>query len=160
MNKIEELRSELNNFKEEFEKKIDKLEKEEQDWKPECNEEYWFYDRDLENIRMATWLDFPVDNKRLRNKVIFKTEEEAQRYADYQEAKREESYDFSKEEWKDSDIEKYYIYYNYIDEQLKISLDYVCKDLNKISFKSKEQAQEFINKYKDEILEFEFGIKE
>lgn len=160
MDKIEELRSELNNFKEEFEKKIDKLEKEEQEWKPRCNNQYWFYDKDMEEIKKATWLNFSIDNLRLSNKVIFRTQEQAQRYADYQKAKREESYDFSKQEWEDKYIKKYYIYYDYKDK--KIETDYYsdCRDVGQIYFTTEEQAQEFINKYKAEILEFEFGIKE
>ena len=160
MNKIEELRSELNNFKKELEKKIDKLEKEEQEWKPQHDEQYWFYDRDLEDIKKTTWLDYSTDNLRLRNKVIFKTEQEAQRYADYQKAKREESYDFTKEEWEDNNVVKYYIYYSYESEALKNDYSWTCRDINKTYFKTEEQAQEFIDKYKDEILEFEFGIKE
>lgn len=160
MNKIEELRSELNNFKEEFEKKIDKLEKEEQDWKPQYGEEYWFYDKDMEGIRIKNWLDFSVDNTHLRNKVIFRTEEEAQRYADYQEAKREYSHEFTKEEWEDNDIYKYCIYYNYTDKKITIGSHRFIRNTEQTFFKSKEQAQEFIDKYKAEILEFEFGIKE
>lgn len=155
--KIEELEKRMKEFQENMQKEIDELKKDEQEWKPEKNKEYWFYDKDLEDIRVERWLNHTIDNIRLKNRVAFKTKQEAQRYADYQKAKQEYSHEFTKEDWKDDKVCKYYIYYN---EQSKIAYERVCKDMSKTYFKTQEQAQKFINKYRAEILEYEFGIKE
>jgi len=108
-------------------------------------------------ISLQYKLNHTIDNIRLKNRVAFKTKQEAQRYADYQKAKQEYSHEFTKEDWKDDKVCKYYIYYN---EQSKIAYERVYKDMSKTYFKTQEQAQKFINKYRAEILEYEFGIKE
>lgn len=130
-------------------------------WIPKHNEEYWYYDKDMEEIKFEPWFNSDGDNKRLKNKVIFKTEAEAERYKWYQAGKEAYSYEFSKEEWEDEDISKSYIYYDYEDKKIYAdSTSYVCRYPNMLYFKTSDQAQEFIDKYKSEILEFEFGIKE
>lgn len=156
-NRISELE---NNFKSEIDKLKQELNKDEEDWIPKRGDDYWYYDKDLERICEVPWCDDKHDNIRLKNKVIFKTEAEAQRYADYIKAKEEYSYEFSNEEWEDEDIPKDYIYYDYEDKKIEISICRYSKNIGNLYFKTADQAQEFIDKYKSEILEFEFGIKE
>jgi len=152
-NKINEMEKELADLKQE-------LNKTEDEWIPKDGEEYWYYDKDVEILSSKFWSNDWHDERRLQNKVIFKTQVEAQRYADYQKAKKEYSYVFSKEEWKDVNKGKYYIFYSYYQNKIDINENMCSKNLNTIYFQTQDQAQEFIDKYKNEILEYEFGIKE
>lgn len=152
LNEIEKMEDKLEKLKQELNKT--------EEWLPKAGEEYWFYDKDIEKIRETSWHEDYYDKTRLKNKVIFKTEAEAQRYADYQKAKEEYSYKFSKKEWEDVETIKYFLYYSYLDKIIKIDETRMAQVMGTIHFKTKDQAQEFIDKYKDEILEFEFGIKE
>ena len=97
---------------------------------------------------------------RLKNKVVFETKEEAERYANYQKAKEEYTYEFSKKEWKNIEISKFAIIYNHKHKKLDICEYYYTESLGNSYFNTKQQAQEFIDKYKNEILEYEFGIVE
>lgn len=139
-------------------KKISELKKDKKEqWIPEYGEKYWYYDKDNEVVLCDNWADTNTDKMRLENKVIFETEEAAERYAEYQKAKKEYTYDFSVEEWKDIDMNKYIICYQ--GRELNIDVYSITKICGCNYFKTKERAQEFIDKYKDEILEYEFEIK-
>lgn len=153
LNEIEKMENKLADFKQE-------LNKTEEEWIPEYNEEYYFYNKDKEEIHSEYWTNRFIDNRRLKNKVIFKTEAEAQRYADYQKAKEKYSYEFSNEEWEDINLNKYFIFYDNEIKEIDVSNNNYWKCLGLIYFETRYKAQEFIDKYKDEILEFEFGIKE
>lgn len=155
--KIEELRKEFN-------KKIEKIKKEYKEeksekWIPKSGEKYYFVDIDL-NVRYSTNLLDSIDELRFEFIKIFKTEEEAQEYADYLKARKEYSYEFSKEEWENEKICKYHIFYNFGCEEIFVDCAFRYKTMSTIYFKSKEKAQEFIDKYKKQILKFEFGIEE
>ena len=52
-------------------------------------ETYFYYDKDNEVVLCDNWADTNTDKMRLENKVIFETEEAAERYAEYQKAKKE-----------------------------------------------------------------------
>lgn len=154
--KIEELRKEFN-------EKIEKLKREYKGksgkWIPEKGEIYYFLDEEL----YFDWNCFDnndTDKAILKYSKIFKTEEEAQEYADYLKARKEYSYEFSKEEWEDSGIQKYFIYYNHTCNVLGITANNIWFPMNGIHFKSRGKAEEFIDKYKKQILKFEFGIEE
>ena len=154
--KIEELRKEFN-------EKIDELKKEykkekNEKWIPEEGEEYYFIDEEL-NIGWNWFDNDDTDEAIFKYNKVFKTEEEAQEYADYLKARKEYSYEFSKEEWEETEIKKYFIYYNY--EYKRIGLDYYNSffKMNTIHFKTEEKAQEFLGKYREQILKFEFGIE-
>ena len=47
------------------------------------------------------------------------------------------------EEWENSDICKYYIFYNSISKQFEVDPDYTIKE--QIAFHTKEQAKEFLS---------------
>lgn len=155
--KIEELRKEFN-------EKIDKLKEEykgekSSKWIPEYGEEYHYLDGSLEVV-CGTFFGKPYQNKVIKYNRIFKTAEQAHDYADYLKARKEYSYEFSKEEWEDEGIDKYSIYYDYDYNNVMIGLCNTFRNLNQIYFKTEEKAQEFIDKYKKQILKFEFGIEE
>ena len=155
--KIEELRKEFN-------EKIDKLEEEykgekSSKWIPKEGERYYFIDEEL-NVDWNWFGNDDTDEAIFKYNKVFKTEEEAQEYADYLKARKEYSYEFSKEEWEETEIKKYFIYYNY--ESKRIGVDYYNSffEMNTIHFKTEEEVQAFIDKYRKQILKFEFGIEE
>lgn len=154
--KMEELRKEFN-------EKIEELKREykgkNEKWIPKEGEIYYFLDEEL----YVDWNCFDnndTDEAILKYSKIFKTEEEVQEYADYLKARKEYSYEFSKEEWEDSGIQKYFIYYNHTCNVLGITANNIWFPMNGIHFKSRGKAEEFIDKYKKQILKFEFDIEE
>ena len=154
--KIEELRKEFNekieDLKREYEGKNEK-------WIPKEGETYYFLDEEL----YVDWKYFDnddTDEAILKYNKVFKTEEEAQEYVTYLKARKEYSYEFSREEWESDRIDKYSIYYDYDYNNVMIGLCNTFRNLNQIYFKTEEKAQEFIDKYKKQILKFEFGIEE
>ena len=156
--KIEELR-------EEFENKIKELKEEYElekngKWIPQYREKYYYLSSCLEIFSDINFENTLTLKERMKHSKVFKTKEEAQEYADYLKARKEYSYEFGKEKWKDKKIAKYYIIYDYESEKLKIHSNFYIKVMNKICFKTAEKAQEFIDKYKKQILKFEFDIEE
>lgn len=159
MSKIEELENKLIELQKEFEVFKNKEEKENKGRIPKYETDYYYYDRDTESVEDSIWIYDDADQTRLKNKVIFKTFEEAREYAEYIRAKKEYSYEFSKEEWENDDIRKYIISYGYDCEELDIDFSYCFRNSGQIYFKTKEKAQEFIDKYEKQILKFEFEIE-
>lgn len=154
MDKIKELENKIKNIQEELEELKNK---EKCEWILEVGDEYYYYDKDIETVERNIWYDDSTDHIRKANKVIFKTEEEAEEYADYISAKRRYTYNFTREEWKKENILKYYIYL--YGNGLKT--DWLIKtQINSFYFKTEEMAQEFIDKYKKQILKYEFNIEE
>ena len=154
--KIEELRKE-------FDEKIKELKREykgkNEKWIPEDGEQYYFLDEELD----VDWNCFDnndTDEAIFKYNKIFKTEEEAQEYADYLKARKEYIYEFSKEEWQDYNISKYLIYYDYAEDVLLWSSVNYCGRMGEIYFRTEEKVQEFLDKYKKQMLKFEFDIKE
>lgn len=159
MSKIEELENKLMELQKEFEVFKNKEEKENKGWIPKFKNDYYYYDRDTEEIENTIWANYDSDNTRLKNKVIFKTFEEAKEYAEYIRAKKEYSHEFSKEEWENDDIRKYIIGYDYDREELYIDFSNCCRNSGQIYFKTREKTQEFRDKYEKQILKFEFEIE-
>lgn len=155
--KIEELRKEFN---EKIEKLKEENEKEKiRNWIPKEIEVYYYVDETME-IVCCTYHNDKIDNEIIKYYKIFKTKEEAQEYADYLKARKEYSYEFSKEEWKDDGIDKCCISYDYEDSKMRIITYNSYRYQNQIYFKTQEKAQEFIENYKKQILKFEFDIGE
>ena len=155
--KIEELRKEFN-------EKINKLEEKKKKeksgkWIPKFGKNYYYVDSAL-GCHYSKFVSTVFDNDILKYGKIFKTEEEAQEYANYLKARKEYSYEFSKEEWKDDSIYKYYIYCVFDDKSLYVGSNIFFERIGGIYFKTEAQAQAFIDKYKKQILKFEFGIEE
>lgn len=161
--KIEELRKEFNNkidqLKEDYKNELKEKEKSEK-WIPKENEVYYYVNMSYLNVDGNGWYNDRKDNTIIKYNKIFKTKEDAQEYADYLKARCEYSYEFSKEEWEDSGIQKYFIYYNHTCNVLGITANNIWFPMNGIHFKSRGKAEEFLDKYKKQILKFEFGIEE
>lgn len=127
MNKIEELEekfhAEVCDLNEKYDKKISELkaelEQEEQEWKPQDDEEYWYVNLDMMITVQCAWYNREIDNIRLQHKVIFKTEDEAEKYLEYLKAKEKAMNEFSKEEWENTGIFKYRFCINCTTKKLK-----------------------------------------
>ena len=154
----------IEDLRKEFDNKIDQLKKEYQrekngKWIPNYGEDYYFLDAQLfvnkycrkRNVYNAIILKYSK---------VFKTAREAAEYSEYLKARKKYSYEFSKEEWADTHISKYYIYYDYCGNFLSYDLAKSFRYINQVYFKSIEDAKEFIDKYKKQILKFEFDIEE
>ena len=154
----------IEDLRKEFNEKIDELKKEYEKekngkWIPQLREDFYYLNSGL-YVLCTSFQNIEADRKILKYSKIFKTEEEAQEYANYLIARKEYSYEFSKEEWEDDGIDKYSIYYDYDYNNVMIGLCNTFRNLNQIYFKTEEKAQEFIDKYKKQILKFEFDIEE
>lgn len=154
--KIEELRKE-------FDEKIEKLKREykgkNEKWIPKEGEIYYYLAMDFSVSSCVNLLD-SIDRTRFKFSKIFKTKEEAQEYASYLKARKEYSYEFSREEWENDSICKYYIHYDFYYNNLLVSWVRNLGRVGVIHFKTEAQAQAFIDKYKKQILKFEFDIEE
>ena len=152
MTKIEELEQKLN----ECQKALAELKesKKEGKWKPAVGETYWFrndYGESNWSVRQEGDL---YDEWRLNNILLFKTKEECDKYWHFMDTVKEKSYEFSKEEWEDEDIVKYYIQYDYYDECWEVESTVLSKPLGLGYFKTYEDAQYIIDNFKDELMEF------
>ena len=163
--KIEDLRKEFNNkidqLKEDYKNELkEKYKKEKSEkWIPKDGEIYYYLAMDFSVSSCVNLFDW-IDRTRFKFSKIFKTKEEAQEYATYLKARKEYSYEFSREEWESDGIDKYSIYCDYDYNNVMIGLCNTFRNLNQIYFKTEEKAQAFIDKYKKQILKFEFGIEE
>ena len=162
MTKIEELEQKLNELEANFNAEFYDLQyelaelkesKKEGKWKPNKNEIYYFRNSYGEN-GYTNWLDDKVDNWRYNNIPIFKTQEECERYWHFMDTVKEKSYEFSKEEWEDSQTRKYNIYYYYTDKEWKVGTAWVARDMQTFYFKTEEDAQYIIDNFKDELMEY------
>ena len=70
------------------------------------------------------------------------------------------AYDFCEEEWRDMDIDKYYMFYDYEFDSFNVSYRQTFKYLNEINFKSEEDADKAIKDVgEDRIKKYLFGIE-
>lgn len=132
--------------------------KEKNKWAPKIKEDFYWVNNICE-VTQEYLTDSDAIESITRYTKVFKTYEEAARYANYLKAKHKYSYEFTREEWEDSDIGKTSIYLSK-KNGLCISVGFVSHIMNCIYFKTEKKAQEFIDKYRKEILEFEFGVVE
>lgn len=141
---IEKLRGELAELKES---------KKEGKWKPAQDEVYFF--RGYNGIIIKRYnVDNQYDEWRINNIPIFKTKEACERYWHFMDTVKEKSYEFSREQWENTDIVKYYIRYDYEDKNGKVDYTFVVRDLGKIYFKTEEDAQYIIDNFKEELMEW------
>lgn len=143
-NEISELRGALAELKES---------KKEGKWKPAFRERFWFRDTYGE-IEASDWCNTLTDNHIFENTLLFKSEKECERYWHFMDTVKEKSYEFSKEEWEDEDIVKYYIQYDCYDECWEVESTILTKPLGLDYFKTYEDAQYIIDNFKDELMEY------
>ena len=166
MTKIEEIEQKLNEWlktvsKEEMIKileeegfeVIDKESKKEGKWKPKDGDEY-HYRKHWGGFDYYIWEDTDTDNYMYNNIPIFKTKKECERYWHFMDTVKEKSYEFTELDWKNDEIKKYTIYYNFFDGKFNTTNISDSKFLGEIYFKSKEDAQYIIDNFKDELMEF------
>ena len=159
MNKQEEIKKIKDEIKE-LEKRVEKLENSKEKWFPDIGEEYWYvtFTRDIDILE---YRGDSADKEIIKYNKVFKTQEEAEHYRDYLNARDEASYNFSEEEWKKTDLKKYFIYYDSCyDKSFSVNMAFYYRDIGKIYFKTAEDAKDFIDKWSKEIKEYEFGITE
>ena len=150
---IEELEKQLN----ECQKALAELKESKKEnsgkWKPTYGDYYWLRD-DWGNFRTHEYCAGDCMDWRLKNVPLFPTKEECERYWHFMDTVKEKSYEFSKEEWEDAEIEKYIINSTAYDGDIFVG-DYTSlKHFNGIYFKTKEDAQYIIDNFKEELMEY------
>lgn len=136
-------------------------------WKPEIGEEYWCISDDV-YTHCKTWAPFRLHQRRYDLGNCFKTQKEAEfarekhkvlvELQDYADLYNEREID-----WRDleSDIEKYYLTYDYNGEEIVIEETYSCYNGgNSVYFTSIETAKKAIETIgEDRIKKYLFGVK-
>ena len=157
MNKeeIDRLSKELAELHARLDKVIKQFEEESKEWKPKYNERYFFVNN-ANDIHSEDFQEDDYDYLIIKYNKVFPTEKEAQEYADYLKAIAERTYKFSKEEWEDAEIKKYYLVYDGDIKAIVCDYTFTWREFNKFTFKTKEEAQAFIDEFGDKILNYEF----
>lgn len=145
---IEELEKEVEQIKADLEELKQNGQTE---WVPEERQIYYWVDLDQMEIEYSRWDNDNNDNSRLNHKIVFKTEKEAEEWLEYLEAKEKAMNEFSQAEWEGDDMKKYHIRYRYDNEKFDVDYYYSQKTYNTPYFRTKEDAQAFIEKYKKQI---------
>ena len=165
MTRIEELEQKLNECQKalaEIQKEITELNelqielkenKKEGKWKPAYKEKYWIRD-DGGEIAFDNWDRHEIDIWRYNNLPIFPTKEECEKYWYFMDTVKEKSYEFTADEWRNWDIEKYDILYDFVCKCLKVTVVRTNKYLGEIYFRTREDAQYIIDNFKDELMEY------
>lgn len=145
---------------------IEKLLIQERDWIPKLNEKYYFLSENSNNEILETqWINSGLDYYRQKT-VIFKTKENAQEYLNYLN-KRKNTTEYisyinekNKKTCNETNKEKhFYIIYNIQTEKLGTTSDISgLEDLGCPYFETKNIAQYFLKKYKNQILKYELNI--
>ena len=157
---VEKFRLEINKHKAEIEKLKKEValaelkeSKKEGKWKPQLGEDYWFRNDEGSNV-CRTYNGYVADTWRYNNVPMFKTQSECDRYYRFMDTVKEKSYEFSKEEWEDRSVTKYYIYYVPISNDFIITYELSQKNLGGIYFKTMADAQYIIDNFQDELMEY------
>ena len=163
MTRIEELEQRMDEIKtlqKDFEIEINECQKalaelkeskKEGKWKPQLGEDYWFRNDEGSNV-CRTYNGYVADTWRYNNVPMFKTQSECQRYWHFMDTVKEKSYEFSKEEWENTLIEKHCIQYK--NGEFFTNFWNNTKTLGMIYFKTEEDAKYIIDNFKDELMEF------
>ena len=151
MTKIEELEQKLN----ECQKALAELKesKKEGEWKPQISDYYWFR-TSCGDVSGDDWTNDKYDDWRINNIPIFPTKEACERYWHFMDTVKEKSYEFTELEWKNDEIKKYTIYYNFLNDEFCTTCISDSKFLGEIYFRTKEEAQYIINNFKEELMEW------
>lgn len=120
-------------------------------WAPGSGKTYYYKDKkgDINSDDFDGWeYDY----------LVFPTVELCQRYIEYEKAKKEYTYEFTEEEWGNSNIIKWYIFFNYVYNEIQEAAERYYKKAGIIYFKKNEDILKFIDKYEEEIKVFDLGI--
>lgn len=161
MTKIQELEQKLREAVADFKSQVNEVgkalaelkeSKKEGKWKPKVGDTY-YYRTEYSGISSASFTS-DLDELRYRNTLLFPTYEECLRYCRFMDTVKEKSYEFSKEEWEDENIHKYYISCDFDAKTWDIFWDTVENSVGAIYFKTEEDAQYIIDNFKDELMEY------
>lgn len=153
---VEKFRLEINKFKVEIEhiKALAELkESKKEKWKPTYGDEYWF--RDVSGrIGVSEYCAGDCKEWLFDNVPLFPTKEACEKYWHFMDTVKEKSYEFSREDFRDDGIGKYYIYYDFEDDELHISSCCTTKCLGEPYFKTEESAKYIIDNFSEELKEY------
>ena len=127
--------------------------KKEGKWKPALGKLYWYRGDEGINI-FDTWENDEIDEWRRENLKIFETEEECERYWRFMDTVKEKGYEFSDLEWRNDDIKKWVIQYDYMINQLVVVEHLYIKQFGMVYFKNEDDAKYIIDNFKEELLEY------
>lgn len=118
---------------------------------------YWFV-----NIYGDLVYNYNTNDKEdkylIAHNLVFRTSEECKDYKWFLEQLDKYKTDFSKEEWEDKDIEKYYIFYAYSKRKVKIEYNLFWKSQGTVYF-TKENIEKFIDTVgEDRIKKYMFDV--
>lgn len=160
MTKIEELEQKLNKVTMDCFEKINECQialaelkesKKEGKWKPQLGEDYWFRNDEGSNV-CHIYNGYVADTWRYNNVPTFKTQSECDRYYRFMDAVKEKSYEFSKEELVDTNIEKWYIGLKH--GGLCVDFVYGVGLFGATYFKTEESAKYIIDNFSEELKEY------
>lgn len=144
----EDFLDELNECKKELAEL--KESKKEGKWAPKDGEVYW-YRNSFGQICYETEGD---KDWKTHNIPVFKTLEACKRYWRFMDTVKEKSYEFSELDWRDDDIKKWVIQYDYMINQLVVVDHLYIKHFGLVYFKDEESAQYIIDNFKYELMEY------
>ena len=149
MVKLEEIEQKLN----ECQKALAELkESKKEKWKPAYGDYYWWRD-DWGEFKTAQFTNRENLQWRYNNIPMFPTIKECEKYWHFMDTVKEKSYEFSREEWEDDDVEKFSVGYIPVINDFAVRYD-DCKYLGKIYFKTYEDAQYIIDNFKEELMTY------
>ena len=115
----------------------------------EIHEKDYISDRWRYKIANYSTVKSKMEFKALRDNLLSRM----QRWADIH---NEEKID-----WNNSEQRKHLIYYDYDDNKFYVTYNYYVRDLGQVYFTSKEIANQCLEEFKEELLEFcKFGMEE
>lgn len=124
-------------------------------WKPAQDDEYWY----RVSTNGAIVRDYYDENSiahlwKINHNIIFPTKEACEKYWHFMDTVKEKSYEFSKEEWEDDEIDKFALHYNYKSKEFGVISMWLNKYLGEFFFKTKEDVQYIIDNFKEELLKY------
>lgn len=131
-------------------------------WDLEYGDVYYFLNA-YGDVKKTAWVNTDANNEKLSIGNAFLTEEDAEfdreRLKVIAELKKY-AREFSDGEWKDNKTQKYYLYYNWPNNEVNTDYNYFSTYGNQLLFESGEKAQEAINAVGEErIKKYYFGVK-
>lgn len=123
---------------------------------PKEGELYWFIDSYGDVCS-----EFECDEWFINHHPVFRTEEEAEEYKRYLEVLDKYKHEFTDEEWKNRDINKWYMHYFASSDELSKSYAYKFNLPNCTYFKTQEDVESFIEEAGEEnVKKFMFDVWE
>ena len=153
MTKIEELEQKINECQKELAELKESKKENVGKWKPVEKEQYWYRNTDGK-IYTDFWSNHIYDEFRYKHTPIFKTEEQCERYWRFMDTVKEKSYEFTELDWRDDDIKKWVIQYDYMINRLVVVDHLNIKQFGMVYFKDEESAQYIIDNFKEELFKY------